>query len=78
MNLALVQVMSLTNQTDVQIEEYFSGTEVSKFNPERLANDGYVRKSMQQTIDEIVLMDKLEKRYSFFYPVSSIINLKCE
>lgn len=78
MNLGLVQVMSLTNQTDIQIEEYFNGADTLTFNPERLANDGYVRKSMQQVIDEIALMDKLEKQYSFFYPISSVINIKCD
>ena len=75
-NLALVQMMSLTNQTDIEMEKYFNAKRED--NPNRPSNDGYVRKRIQDTFYQISSLQKMEKSYSFLYPLSSIIYLQCD
>lgn len=71
-NLGLIQIMSLTNQTDLQLEEYF--TEV-----ERTAQSkGYVRSRLEESFQLIFEIYKMEKQYSFFYPLTSIVTLNCD
>ena len=74
LNLALLQIMSLTNQTDVQMDLYF-GINDSIHNQ---GNDGYVRRNLQRTSDLLNEVDLMERENSFFKPLSEVINLNCE
>ena len=74
LNLSLLQIMSLPNQTDVQIDLYF-GINDSIHNQ---GNDGYVRRNLQRTSDLLNEVDVMERENALFKPLSEVINLNYE
>ena len=78
LNLALLQVMSLTNQTDVQMIEYLNKTDSSYGMLNHSLNNGYVRKNLQKTLEDLSYINKLEQTHSIFYSLSSIVDLRCD
>ena len=74
LNLALIQIMSLTNQTDVQMDLYFGNNDSIN----NQANDGYVRRNLQKTSEILSEVEQMERKYSYFQPLSNVIHLNCE
>ena len=71
-NLGLIQIMSLTNQTDIQLEQYFGSIEKS----DNLK--GYVRSRLEESFQLIFEIYKMEKKYSYFSSLSSKVKLNCD
>ena len=67
-NLGLCQIMALTNQTDIMLNEYFTSTESST---------GYIRASIEETITLLMKMYRYEKTIPMFKDLKSLISLDC-
>lgn len=67
-NLGLCQIMALTNQTDIMLNEYFTSTESSS---------GYIRANIEETITLLMKMYRYEKTIPMFKDLKSLISLDC-
>lgn len=70
-NLGLIQIMSLTNQTDTQLEQYFGSIDNSN------NMKGYVRSRLEKSFQLIFEIYKMEKKFSYFSSLNTKVKLNC-
>ena len=68
----LIRIMALTNQTDQDLLLYFSENMSST-----LTQNGYVRSLIETAFVTVLDIKKIENEYSYFQPISTIININC-
>lgn len=74
-NIALVQLMSLTNQTDKMLNDYFNA-ENETYN--KNGTKGYIRQNIEKAFSYISELESLEKHNSFFHSIYELIDIDCE
>lgn len=72
-NIGLCQLMALTNQTDLMLAEYF-GINVTSTDE----RDGFIRNNIEDTIELILKIYKMEKNSKSFHSISDLIDLNCD
>lgn len=72
-NLALIQIMAFTNQTDEMLYDYFNnGT-----NSTTVKKGNFVRESIENVFSLIIKILTLENKSKFFYQLSELIDINC-
>ena len=74
-NIALVQLMSLTNQTDKMLNDYFNADNET-YN--KIGTEGYIRQNIEKALSYIGELESLEKHNSFFHSIYELIDINCE
>ena len=68
-NFGLLQLMTLTNQTDPMLYDFF-------------INDGtkgnYLRQKIQDSLVQIITIFSMEKKYPFFTQLNQLIDINCD
>lgn len=65
--------MALTNQTDLMLAEYF-GTNVTSTDE----RDGFIRNNIDNTIELVIKIYKMEQSSKSFHAISDLIDLNCD
>ena len=84
LNLALIQIMSLTNQTQEDLYFYFNKESTLSTNQQSNSNDlfsssnKYVLNSIENLFIKINEVEKMEKENKYFIRLAHLINLTCE
>lgn len=77
MGMGLIQVMSLTNQTDQMLNEYFSVVDEDAGKKDFSQKNEYVRKIIEQIFKLVKENKQMEAKYSFFTPIDEVIEMDC-
>lgn len=77
MGMGLIQVMSLTNQTDQMLNDYFSGINEAVDNKDLFQKNEYVRKLIEQIFELVQENKQMEIKYDFFTPIDEVIKMDC-
>ena len=73
-NMGLVQLMSLSNQTDNMLYQYFSTDANASLNKDK----GYVVENLQKTFSYISELNQMHKEITFFNAINKIIDVNCD
>lgn len=71
-NIGLIQIMSLTNQTDHQLHEYFNDQDSSEYQSE-----GFVKERLEESLSLIFEIYQMEKKYNLFDSLSDVLTIQC-
>ena len=72
--MGLVQLMSLTNQTDYMLSEYFSNNDAST----ELSEDGYVHENIQKSFALLTVVNEQNKYTDYFQKIADLIDINCD
>ena len=73
-NMGLVQLMSLTNQTDYMLSEYFTNNDAST----ELSEDGYVHENIQKSFALLTVVNEQNKYTDYFKQIADLIDMNCD
>ena len=77
MGLGLIQIMSLTNQTDRMLYEYFHNINEDEGNNDLFQKNEYVRNVIEQIFSLIQEIKQMEIKYDYFNPIDKVIDMDC-
>lgn len=78
LNIAFIQLMSMTNQTDEMLTDYFNSRNSSYVDDGGNKPQGFVRNNIQTAISLVTELNTLQKQNPSFGSLTTLIDVNCE
>ena len=78
LNIAFIQLMSMTNQTDEMLTDYFNSRNSSYVDDGSNKPQGFVRNNIQTAISLVIELNTLQKQNPSFGSLPTLIDVNCE